>query len=494
MEDKASLGQRIAKGALWTVLMRASIRLLGIASVFILARLLVPADFGLVAKAVLISGFLEMITQFGFATALIKNQQADKHDYNTVWTLSILRALCIGALLILFSAPLAEFLQEEKLQPVFCCYGLASIIGGFANVGVVDFRKQMQFHLDFRYSLYLKLSSFVTTITIALLWQSYWAFPLGVLAKSLVSVLVSFRLAPFRPRLELSRWRALFDFSKWMLSYELMAAFSAKLDTFILSRFSNAQTLGLYTVAYEVSGTPSTEIAQPVARASLPGLSKLNDQPAKFRQMYADILSNTLVLALPAGIGVAMLAEPITAVLLGDKWLDAAPFMAILALCGITRVISANSVSALVAFGRVDLLTKLSSSVFAIRLLLLPLGFYLGDVIGLCLAVLCAGGIYGVINLAVQHRVGAISLPVLGRQCWRLCLASAIMFLGLNAFIRSADWLQQHPMGLVLFCQVAVGALIFGASLLLLWQLSNRGAGPEQQIINLLQSKLSFSK
>jgi len=488
MADGNNLGKSILKGALWTVLMRSTVRLLGIVSVLILARLLVPDDFGLIAKVVLIAGFLDMCSQFGFENALIKKQDADVHDYNTVWTLSIIRGAIVGLLLISFSPLLVDFFQQPELLYVFWVSGLTNIIIGFTNVGVVDFRKEMNFHLDFKFNLYLKLSSFFTTLIIALIWQSYWALPLGVLVRSIASVIVGFHLSNYRPRLELSRWRELFNFSKWMFSYGILMAISLKVDTFILSRFASAKELGLYTVAFEVSSTPSTELAMPVARAALPGLSKLNDHPQQFRQMYVGILASILLIAIPASVGLSVLSVPITALLLGPQWSDAAIYIEILALFSMTRVFGATSVSALIAFGQVDILAKLSIVTMFIRLICLPIGYYFNQSVGLCYGLLSSGILTVVVQLIVQHNVGALEVPALLNRCWRICLASALMYLGLTCGIVEQINGFGLPLALTLSLHVVAGAIIFTCALLLSWIASGKPDGSEQQAMGLIKS------
>lgn len=494
MNDSKDLGRSIFKGALWTVLMRSTVRLLGIISVLILARLLVPEDFGLIAKVVLISSFLEMCTQFGFDNALIKKQNADRQDYDTVWTLSIIRGGFIGLSLIIFSPYLASFFNESTLMLVFCCYGLSNIISGFTNVGIVDFRKEMNFKLDFKFNLYLKISSFITTIIIAIIWQSYWAFPLGVLVRSIASVFAGFALSKYRPRLDLSRWRELFNFSKWMFSYSVLTAISSKLDSFILSRMGSEKELGLYTVAYEIAGTPSTEIAMPVARAALPGLAKLNKTPDKFREMYVGILTSVLMIAIPAGVGVSVLSVPITALLLGPQWSDAAIYIEILSFFGITRVVAATSVSALIAFGLVDLLAKISIATLIIRLLCLPVGYYLGQSVGIAMAVLVSGIITMFIYLIVQHRTGTLSVNRLGEQCWRLCLSSLVMYFVLTYFVINQSMINNLPLAVSLIVEVFIGAAIFSATLITCWTLNGKPAGTEQQILTMVKLKVSPSK
>ncbi len=494
MKESNNLGNSIFKGALWTVLMRFSVRLLGIISVLILARVLVPEDFGLVAKAVLISGFLEMCSQFGFGNALIKNQDADQHDYSTAWTLAIIRGVVIGGILIGLSGYFAQFLKEPALQPVFCVYGLATLISGFTNIGIVDFRKKMNFHLDFKFNLYLKLSSFFTTLTIALIWQTYWAFPIGILVKEITSVIVSFTLSNHRPSFSLKRWRPLFDFSKWMLSYNILSAVSLKLDAFILSRFGNEKELGLYTVAYEVAGTPSAEIAMPVARASLPGLSKLNQEPDKFRQMNADILANVLLITIPAGMGLSALSVEATALLLGTQWSDAAIYIEILAVFGITRVIGSTSVSSLIAYGLVDMLAKLSIAVLLIRLTCLPLGYFLGQSVGMTLGVLVSGGLTMLMYLAIQRHFGMLAIGQLFRQIWRLTIASIVMYFALTLFLVPLPLLSALPTAVSLLIMVFAGALLFVVCLVTFWLCSGKPQGVEHTTISWFMRKLPRQK
>ena len=361
-EQPSSLGGQVASGTLWTVAMRMSIRMLGVVSVVILARLLVPDDFGIVAQAAMFYSFVELITAFGFESALIQNQTASTAHYNTVWTLNIIRGAANAIALGAIAYPASLFLNEPRLDEVIWFYALASFLKGFANVGTVDFRKHLDFNRDFQFELWIKVCSFVASIAVAVIWRTYWSFVAGVLVGIITTIAASYLMSPFRPRFSLTMWRPLLDFSKWILGAELVGAISTKLDVFLLSRFSTAGNVGIYTVAYEIAGTPSTEIAMPVARALMPGLSKLGNDPVQFRSLYLSTASLVLLVAIPAGVGVTTLAEQITIVALGEKWLAAIPLIEILALYGITRAVFAVSASAFMAFGRVDLLGKLSVS------------------------------------------------------------------------------------------------------------------------------------
>ncbi len=139
----------MAKGAAWMVAMRIAIRAIGLVSIVILARLLVPADFGLVALATMLYGLIEVMGQFGFDVVLIQNQSAGRRHYDTAWTLTVIRNLVLAGLLAAGAPWAAGFFEEPRLQSILYWLALAALVEGFANIGVVNFRKELRFHKDF---------------------------------------------------------------------------------------------------------------------------------------------------------------------------------------------------------------------------------------------------------------------------------------------------------------------------------------------------------
>ena len=163
----------MAKGALWTVLMRLTLRSIGMVSTVVLARLLVPADFGLVVLASMLIGLVELASEFEFATYLIREQGIDRSYYDTAWTLSVLRGGLIAVVLVVCSSAAADFFAEPRLQNVLYALSLASLISGLANIGIVDFQKSLNFDRDFRLTVQTKLVSFAITVLLAILLRNY---------------------------------------------------------------------------------------------------------------------------------------------------------------------------------------------------------------------------------------------------------------------------------------------------------------------------------
>jgi len=482
-EPNSTIGQRTADGAFWMMGMRLSIRLIGIVSVIILARILVPEDFGIVAKASMIAGFLELITEFGLEAALIQNQNTKKQHYDTVWTIHLIRGAVIALVLLVLASPAARFLHEPVLKYVLLFYALSALLAGMENVGIVDFRKKLDFNKDFMFSVIKKFIGFLVTISVALIWKTYWAFVAGVLAMTISGVIASFAMSPFRPSVSLSEWRSLYKYSKWILLTGVLSSVSQKLDTFILSRFSTTEMVGRYTVAYEISSTASTELAMPLARATMPGLSKLGSDPDRFRILYTKSILILMAIAIPAAVGMAALAEPLTYLLLGSKWAEAADLIAVLSFYGIVRSLYAVSASAYLSSGAVDKFAKLAMLSLFLRIFLLSFGFQMGGVLGMAYGVVGAGCIHTVVSLGVQHHERFVDASELLKRLWRVVLSTALMYYTLSVTVpKYLDGVDSHTV-IGLFVLVALGALIYFGSLAILWALSRDRRGPEWMLV-----------
>src|SRR5690242_2803817 len=142
------IGRAMAKGTGWTVGTQLAIQVIGMLSMMILARLLVPADFGLVALATALSGALHAISEFSFDLALIQNQSATRREYDTAWTLCICRNTLLAAALAAGAGLIASSFGDERLEPVVYWLALGTFFSGFQNIAVVDFRKELAFHRD----------------------------------------------------------------------------------------------------------------------------------------------------------------------------------------------------------------------------------------------------------------------------------------------------------------------------------------------------------
>src|SRR6185312_1679925 len=181
-----------------------------------LARLLVPANFGVVAIATSLVALLELLTAFNFDTVLIQHPQPTRQHLDTVWTLTLLFAVVIGAMLCLIAVPAASFYHDPRLAPVMMAIGLNQMIGGCANVGTVFFRRDLDFRRDFLLQVGARLVGFAVTLPLAFLWRDHWALVAGMIAANLTTVAISYAMHAYRARWSLAALREMFHASFWL--------------------------------------------------------------------------------------------------------------------------------------------------------------------------------------------------------------------------------------------------------------------------------------
>jgi lipopolysaccharide exporter len=211
------LGRRMTTGAAWMIGLRFAVRSIGLVSMIVLARLLVPADFGLVAIATALSGAIAAMSEFGFQVALIQNQAADRRHYDTAWTLGIGRGLVVSGALAIAAQPLAAMFSDPRLAPILLVLAVGVVVTSLENIGVVEFRKELQFQREFAYRALSKVASFALTVPLAIILRNYWALVIGMLIGQLASVALSYIMCGYRPSFSLAVWRELMRFSKWLL-------------------------------------------------------------------------------------------------------------------------------------------------------------------------------------------------------------------------------------------------------------------------------------
>lgn len=324
----------LARGAGLMMALRLVERGIGLASTLILARILTPGDFGLVAMAMSVLTLIELMGAFGFDVALIQRQDAQRRHFDTAWTYNVLFSASVALLLLLCAPFAAEFYREPKLRLVLSVLALGALVQGCENIGTVTFRKQMNFGQEFRFLLSKKLVSFAVTMALAFTLRNYWALVGGIIVGKLCAVLLSYRMHPFRPRFSLAASRDLFHFSKWLLVSNLILFLQNKSDSFILGRTVGAHDLGLYNVASEIAVLPSTELIAPINRAAFPAYAAQAADLEALRAKFLSVFSVIGLLAFPMSVGLACVAGPAVAVLLGPQWAAAVPLLSRLPSAG----------------------------------------------------------------------------------------------------------------------------------------------------------------
>jgi lipopolysaccharide exporter len=481
------LGKRMANSAAWMVGFRLIERVLGFLSTLVLARLLVPADFGLVAMAMAILATLEIMGSFSFDLALIQNQHAEDRHFNTAWTFTVLFGFASAVILCAVAAPAASFYNEPRVETILYCLALSAFIQGFENIGLITFQKDLKLAKEVKFRLAKKLVGLAVMIPLAFLLRNYWALVVGTVVSRAAGVWFSYLVHPYRPKFSFAARDELFNFSKWMLINNILVFLVIKGADFIIGKLAGPTALGLYSVAYDVSNLPTTELVFPIARAVFPGYAQMAGDIGVLRHGYLTVLAVIAVFSIPAGTGIVVLADPIVRTLLGERWAGTIVLIQWLGVYGIIRACMSNSGSVMLALGRQRLLAYLTLLVVSLQVPLLVWLVASNGVLGAAWALLIVSASMVPLNLLLLQKMIDLRISAVLQVVWRPIVASLIMAASLE--LTRAAW---HGPSVVveLLCLVPLGMVVYIGSTLLLWWLSHCPAGAERILVEAFEHKL----
>ena len=482
------LGRRVVRGAVWMLLARVLSNALGLINTAILARLLVPADFGLVAIATALMGGLVLLRAFSLDMSLIQNQKAERKHYDTAWTINIAVSSLISVSMVALAVPASAFYADSRVAYILYLLAIAVFVEGFNNVGIVNFRKYFMFNKEFAFMFSQRVVTVATAISLALWLRSYWALLGALMVERIFGTLLSYAMESYRPRLSLAAFRELFGFSKWLFLNNLLYFVRHRAADFIIAKVSGTQALGLYTMSYEISDLPATEMVAPINRAVFPGFAAVAEHAGALKSAYLRVMSIVALVTMPAAIGISAVAPEVVAVLLGDQWSEAAPLIAILALAGVASAAERTIGYVYIVLGKPHLLTRIYGAfVFVLVALLLLITPSYGPM-GAASACLVAAVIMLPVYLRTTFRLVGVYIGEFFAIVWRPILAATLMYV---AVIGSREILIQREVAELeiarLLLLVGIGAVTYVASVYAFWTIVRKPVGGERFILDQLK-------
>lgn len=491
-QPPASLSQDILKGTKWYVAMRWFIRGLGFISSAILARLLLPEDFGLVAIVLVIFGLVSLLFEFGVNMALIQNNKATDEHFHTAWTIRLLQSLFIAILLAAFSPLIAGFYGDGRLEAICQIMALGSLIRGFENIGAVKLQKDMKFFHDFTYNVAPKIISTLVTIGLAFYYKSYMALVMGMLLNNLIIVLTSYIIVRFKPKFSLAKISEIWGFSQWILIRNLAQYIGSAGDILFLSMISTPAKIGFYKWGTELSSMAITEVQQPFSRVLVPALAKIKDDHDRLIAAYLKALSMMTLISVPITLGFGAVAEELIPLFLGGgaKWLPVVPLIEALVFFAMCTAMYGISGSLLTITGHVKYTAYIYWIQAIITIVTLYPAYYLAELEGVAIARALIGVImFYVISILVTNKC-QVAFSHIINVIWRPVLAGIMMYLALINIYRLIDINDLALLAL----KIIIGAVFYILLVLLLWRLSGRPATFEATFIQKVKSYVPFLK
>ena len=209
--------------------------------------------------------------------------------------------------------------EDPRVTEVIRTLSLRALIGGFENIGIVDFRRDLLFAQDFRFGVAKKVATVVVTLAAALWLRNYWALVIGQVLGKVIEVGISYRMSDYRPRLSLARAGEIWGFSQWLVLARFARLMNRQFDRWVVGTIGGASAMGHYYVASDFAASPSDEVVLPMSRAAFPVYSRLQAEPAALRQALYNVLSSMTAISFVMGLGMAVVADDFVRVALGDE-------------------------------------------------------------------------------------------------------------------------------------------------------------------------------
>jgi len=483
----ASLGARVAKSTAWIVSARFVMRAIGFINTIIVARLLVPEDFGLIAVAVTAMQMVHGFSNLGISQAVVKFRDMSRADIDTLFTISLIRSLIVALIVALGGFAAAAFYDDARFVGVFAAIALVPLFRGLVNPRFFEFEREMDFSREFYANLFDKLVAVTVSITAALLFRSYWALILGLISGAAVQLCASYIFRPYRPGLSLSAWRRMLGLSGWIAGASIVITLNNKMENFILGRVIGIPATGVYYLGGQLANLITADIAEPIARAIYPGLSETQNNAERMRQVFLAGTGALAAIALPLAFGMALVAPDFVRLVLGEKWLGAIPVLQIITpALGLQAFVLTMHYYGVAA----DKVRLIFIRETGFLLLKIPVFIWAAVTYGFMGAVWAGAGLsilYMVFQLWLYARISGKSMvqPLFAAR--RSIIAVALMSLWFLAIKPPflGDWIGNLPLVIRLVLDIAFGAIVYVGALFLLWRAEGAPAGIEAQVMGI---------
>jgi len=368
------LAKKVVQSGLWVFALRVASRALGFIRTIILARILVPEDFGLLGIAILAISALDTFSQTGFHAALIQRKENLESYLDTAWTVSVIRGFFLFLVLLLIAPLIANFFNTPHAVLVIRLIAITALFSGCTNIGIVFLQKELEFRKKFIYEFSATVINLSVAISLAFVMRNVWALVWGILSAGFVRLFMSYIIHPYRPRVEFDRkkFMHLFGFGRWILGASVLVFLITSGDDLFIAKALGVTALGLYQLAFLISNLPTTEITHVISQVTFPAYSKLQFNLPKLNGAYLKVLKITTFVSTPIAAGIFTLSSEFTQIFLGTKWMSIVPLMKILIISGLVRSIQATTGPVFLAVNRPDIEPKWQM----VRLLVLALTIY----------------------------------------------------------------------------------------------------------------------
>lgn len=357
----SELKEKVVKAALWSFLEAVGLRGVQFVVGIILARLLLPAQFGLIGMLMVFMAVAQSFLDSGFGAALIQKQDVTEEDTSSIFYFNLLVGIIAAGGLCLIAPGVAAFYEQPILTPLLRVMSLVLVINAFSLVQSVLLTKEIDFKTQTKVSLIASLMSGVIGIVMAYRGYGVWSLAVQQISSAAFRTALLWVLSPWRPAwlFSLRSLRGMFRFGSKLLCSGLLNTVFDNIYLIVIGKLFSPADLGFFTRADSLQKLPSTTLSGVVARVTFPIFATIQDDPERMKRGMKKALSMMVLVNFPMMIGLAVVAKPLVLVLLTEKWAPCIPYLQLLCVVGLMYPLHLINLNALQALGRSDLFLRL---------------------------------------------------------------------------------------------------------------------------------------
>jgi O-antigen/teichoic acid export membrane protein len=362
MNIQSRLKNKTIWGIIWSLSASIGKQFIQLIIQIVLARLLLPADFGIIGMVTIFITMSQVFIDSGFTNGLIRDKDSIQEDYSTVFFFNLIVAILLYLILFVSAGLISEFYRKPELVTIIRLLSLVLIINAFGLIQRTILIKKINFKSQMKIELISSTISGVIAIVLALLGLGVWSLVIRTIVMQLMQAILLSLSNRWVPSLVFSvpTFKKLFTFGWKLLLSTIISKLYDNINYLIIGRVFSATDLGFYTNAQRIRDTPSDVITSSIQNVSFPILSSIQDDDEMLKRGYRKIIKNTVFITFPVMMGLTAVANPLFSVLLGENWMPAVPYFQILCLAALFNPLNAINLNMLQVKGRSDLFLKAS--------------------------------------------------------------------------------------------------------------------------------------
>lgn len=450
----------IVAGLAWTSVSTFGRRILALLANIVLARLLTPADFGLMAMAAVVLGFVDIFKDLGTGAALIQREEVSDALLSSVFWFNLAFGV-LATLAAVACAPLiALAYKEPRVAPVVAGMALSFLLSSMAIVQNSMLQRELQFATLTKIEITAASVSYAVGIGAALLGHGVWSLVYLVLTNSALFLVLVWTVSSWRPRLLFiwSEFRQVMRYSLNLASFNVLFYLAQNVDNVVIGRYLGSESLGWYDLAYRLMTFPLQAISAVFGKVMLPYYSRVQDKLPQFRRAFLRVSGAIAFITFPLMLGLLAVREPFVLTVFGPRWTPVIALLALFAPLAALRSVQTTTGSIYMATGRTDLQLRWGVLSNFVTMAAIVIGLQWG-VVGV------AAG-YTIASLLMAHISFAVPLKLIGMRIGELASGLRVTTL-CSVLMLGALYLAQAALGerlgqsAALSLQIGIGALAY---------------------------------